>query len=111
MNAAKEKLEIVNGAAKTVRTIFRIQHKSAFQKVIHLTYNHYISYTIITMIYTATVTQKGQVTIPIEIRKYLGIKRITFLLDKDHKIIKVFDQVKPLTHAQELIQFIESIQN
>jgi len=26
------------------------------------------------MMYTTTVTQKGQVTIPIEIRKYLGIK-------------------------------------
>jgi len=26
------------------------------------------------MIYTTTLTQKGQVTIPIEIRKYLGIQ-------------------------------------
>lgn len=26
------------------------------------------------MVYTMTLTQKGQVTIPIEIRKYLGIK-------------------------------------
>ena len=26
------------------------------------------------MIYTTTLTQKGQVTIPIEIRKYLGLK-------------------------------------
>lgn len=26
------------------------------------------------MIYTTTLTQKGQITIPIEIRKYLGIK-------------------------------------
>lgn len=33
------------------------------------------------MTYTTTLTQKGQVTIPIEIRKYLGIKpreKVTF---------------------------------
>lgn len=39
-----------------------------------MTTNHYILYTIITMIYTATVTQKGQVTIPVDIRKMLGVK-------------------------------------
>ena len=41
-------------------------------------------------------------------RTYLGIKRITFLLDKEHKIIKVFDTVKPATHAQEIIEFVKS---
>lgn len=38
------------------------------------------------MTYTATVTQKGQVTIPLEVRKYLGIKpreKVTFARVKD----------------------------
>src|SRR3989344_5007082 len=41
-------------------------------------------------------------------RSYLGIKRITFLLNKEHRIIKVFDTIKPAIHAQEIIEYIKS---
>ena len=41
-------------------------------------------------------------------RTYMGIKRITFLLNNEHKVIKRFDEVKPQTHAQEIIEFIKS---
>lgn len=39
-----------------------------------MTTKYYSYYNSVTMIYTATVTQKGQVTIPADIRKLLGIK-------------------------------------
>ena len=41
-------------------------------------------------------------------RTYLGIRRITFLLNKEHRIIKVFDTIKPAIHAQEIIEYIKS---
>jgi peroxiredoxin Q/BCP len=37
-------------------------------------------------------------------RKYMGIARTTFLIDKNGKIAKVFEKVKPLGHAQEVYQ-------
>jgi len=42
-------------------------------------------------------------------RKYFGITRTTFVLDKNHKILKIFDKVKPDTHAQEVLKFIEGV--
>ena len=36
-------------------------------------------------------------------RKYMGIERSTFLIDKDGKIRKVFSKVKPAGHAQEVL--------
>jgi len=43
------------------------------------------------MIYSATVTQKGQVTIPIDIRNFLGVnpyEKVAFIRDTDKIIIK-----------------------
>ena len=40
-------------------------------------------------------------------RKYMGISRITFILDKNKNIIKIFDKVKPLVHSKEVLNFIK----
>jgi len=40
-------------------------------------------------------------------RKYMGISRWTFVLNKDHKIIKIYDKVKPELHSQEVLEFIK----
>jgi peroxiredoxin Q/BCP len=37
-------------------------------------------------------------------RTYLGVKRITFLIDEKGKIKKVFEKVKPDEHAREVLQ-------
>jgi thioredoxin-dependent peroxiredoxin len=42
-------------------------------------------------------------------RTYLGIHRITFILNKQLKLVKVFDQVAPETHAKEILEFISHI--
>jgi len=42
-------------------------------------------------------------------RKYIGIKRMTFVLDKTGKLIKVWQKVKPANHAQEVLDFIKTI--
>lgn len=42
-------------------------------------------------------------------KKYLGISRITFILDKNNKIIKIYDPVKPIGHAKEVLNFIKSL--
>lgn len=39
--------------------------------------------------------------------KSLGIFRTTFVLDKKHSIIRIFEQVKPDIHAQEVLDFIK----
>ena len=36
-------------------------------------------------------------------RTYLGVKRITYLIDEKGKIKKVFEKVKPEEHAQEVL--------
>jgi thioredoxin-dependent peroxiredoxin len=42
-------------------------------------------------------------------RKYLGISRNTFILDKNNNILHVFEKVKPLTHPKEVLDFIKSL--
>lgn len=42
-------------------------------------------------------------------RTYMGINRVTFILDKNKKIIKIFDKVKPLIHSKEVLDFIKKI--
>ena len=37
-------------------------------------------------------------------RTYMGVKRMTFLIDEKGKIRKVFEKVKPEEHAQEVLQ-------
>jgi peroxiredoxin Q/BCP len=38
---------------------------------------------------------------------YLGISRTTFVLDRDQKIIKVFENVNPVMHAKDVMDFIK----
>jgi peroxiredoxin Q/BCP len=40
-------------------------------------------------------------------RTYLGVKRITFLIDEKGKIKKVFEKVKPEAHALEVLEAFE----
>ena len=37
-------------------------------------------------------------------RTYMGVKRITFLIDEKGKIKKVFEKVKPEDHAQDVLE-------
>lgn len=37
-------------------------------------------------------------------KKYFGIERTTFLIDKNGKIAKIFHKVKPAGHAEEVLQ-------
>ena len=36
-------------------------------------------------------------------KKYMGVARTTFIIDKNGKIAKVFEKVKPEGHNQEII--------
>lgn len=40
-------------------------------------------------------------------RTYLGVKRMTFLIDEKGKIKKVFEKVKPEEHAREVLEAFE----
>ena len=42
-------------------------------------------------------------------RKYMGIARITYVIDEAGKITHAFAKVKPDTHAQEVISAIDTI--
>ena len=39
-------------------------------------------------------------------RKYRGIERTTFIIDKNNKLIHVFEKVKSLGHAKEVLNYI-----
>jgi peroxiredoxin Q/BCP len=41
-------------------------------------------------------------------RTYMGVKRITFLIDEKGKIKKVFEKVKPEEHAREVLKAFEA---
>jgi len=41
-------------------------------------------------------------------KTYLGIDRVTYVLNQDKKIIQVFENVQPLGHAKEVLTFITS---
>lgn len=36
-------------------------------------------------------------------KKFLGIKRMSFLIDREGKIAKIYEVVKPATHAKEVL--------
>jgi peroxiredoxin Q/BCP len=36
-------------------------------------------------------------------RTYMGVKRITFLIDEKGKVKKVYEKVKPEEHAQDVL--------
>jgi peroxiredoxin Q/BCP len=40
-------------------------------------------------------------------RTYMGVKRMTFLIDEKGKIKKVFEKVKPEAHAMEVLEAFE----
>jgi thioredoxin-dependent peroxiredoxin len=40
-------------------------------------------------------------------RKYMGVKRTTFLIDEKGKIKKIFEKVKPEEHAREVLDAFE----
>jgi thioredoxin-dependent peroxiredoxin len=40
-------------------------------------------------------------------RTYMGVKRMTFLIDEKGRIKKVFEKVKPEEHAQEVLEAFE----
>jgi peroxiredoxin Q/BCP len=41
-------------------------------------------------------------------REYLGITRTTFILDKNKNILQVYEKVKPLGHAKEILDFLKA---
>jgi peroxiredoxin Q/BCP len=44
-------------------------------------------------------------------REYEGVLRTTFLIGADGKIMKVFKQVKPANHSQEILAVLEELEN
>ncbi|MFH1209457.1 MAG: peroxiredoxin [archaeon] len=43
-------------------------------------------------------------------KKFLGIVRTTFVLDKSYNIIKQYDKVNPIGHAKEVLKFVKNIE-
>jgi peroxiredoxin Q/BCP len=41
-------------------------------------------------------------------RTYMGVKRMTFLIDEKGKIKKIFEKVKPEEHAREVLEAFEN---
>lgn len=39
-------------------------------------------------------------------KTYMGISRVTYILDKDKKVIKVYPSVKPLIHPKEVLTYL-----
>lgn len=44
-------------------------------------------------------------------KKYLGIKRTTFVLDENKNIIKTFENVSPDNHADEVLSYLSSLED
>lgn len=42
-------------------------------------------------------------------RTYMGINRVSFLLNKDKKVIKVYNKVKPAEHATEVLLDVKNL--
>lgn len=40
-------------------------------------------------------------------KKYMGIYRTTFVLDKNHKVIKVYKNIKALGHVKDVLAYIK----
>lgn len=43
-------------------------------------------------------------------REYMGILRTTFLINPEGKIAKIYESVKPETHAEEILKELKSLQ-
>ena len=42
-------------------------------------------------------------------KSYMGVERTTFVIDKEGKIAKVFEKVKPQGHDEEVLNFLKSL--
>ena len=42
-------------------------------------------------------------------RKYMGIERSTFVIDEKGKLLKEWRKVKVTGHAQEVLEYIQSL--
>jgi len=42
-------------------------------------------------------------------REYMGTNRTSFLIDREGKIIKIYENVKPAVHAEEVLKDIQSL--
>lgn len=42
-------------------------------------------------------------------REYYGVVRVSFLIDEQGKILKVYEKVKPEIHAKEILEDLESL--
>jgi len=42
-------------------------------------------------------------------REYMGVKRTTFLIDRDGLVAKVFENVKPAEHSKEVLEALEAL--
>jgi peroxiredoxin Q/BCP len=42
-------------------------------------------------------------------REYMGTNRTSFLIDREGKIIKIYENVKPAVHAEEVLRDIQSL--
>ncbi len=42
-------------------------------------------------------------------RKYMGVNRETFLIDKEGVVRKIWHKVKPDEHAQEVLETVEAL--
>ena|SRR3989344_3059866 len=42
-------------------------------------------------------------------KTFMGIKRTTFILDKNKKFIKIYENVKPDNHAKEVLTFLTEL--
>ncbi|OIO37481.1 MAG: peroxiredoxin [Candidatus Omnitrophica bacterium CG1_02_46_14] len=41
-------------------------------------------------------------------REYMGVARTTFVIEKDGKIEKIYEKVKPDSHAEEVLEFLNN---
>tara|TARA_B100001741_G_C16478266_1_gene563545 strand:- start:174 stop:377 length:204 start_codon:yes stop_codon:yes gene_type:complete len=44
-------------------------------------------------------------------KEYMGILRVTYIIDSNQRIKKVYDKVKTKTHAQDILSDIAKISN
>jgi thioredoxin-dependent peroxiredoxin len=42
-------------------------------------------------------------------RKYWGVNRTTFVIDRDGRIVHVFEKVKPIGHAADVARVVENM--
>jgi peroxiredoxin Q/BCP len=42
-------------------------------------------------------------------RKYMGVNRTTFIIDRDGKIARIFEKVKPENHAVEVAEAVAAL--